>query len=159
MPSKEFKNLAQLLKSLPTKKGLTFEERRSDFEERSQQLPIAEGTELNSVTLDGLTSQWIIPQGASDFSVILYLHGGGFCVGSINTHRSMASFIGKASKTKMLLIDYRLAPEHPFPSAIEDATTAYKWLLSQEYSPQKIIIAGDSAGGGITVSTLLHLKQ
>jgi monoterpene epsilon-lactone hydrolase len=159
MPSKEFKNLFQLLKSFQTTDKLTLFERRSDFEERSKILPIAEGIALNSCQIRDLNAEWVIPKGASDDSIILYLHGGGYCVGSINTHRSMASFIAKASKTKMLLIDYRLAPEHPFPAAIEDATMAYKWLLSQGHSPDKIVIAGDSAGGGITISTLLYLRK
>lgn len=159
MPSKEFENIVQLLKSFPKKNGMTFDERRIDFEERSKQLPMAQGTASNSIQIHELNAEWVVPKGASDNSVILYLHGGGYCVGSINTHRSMASFIADASKTKILLIDYRLAPEHPFPAAIEDATIAYRWLLSQGYPAQKIVIAGDSAGGGITVSTLLYLKQ
>jgi len=159
MPSKEFENLIQLLKSIPKNSDQTIAARRSDFEKTSAMLPIAEGVTIKPVRIDGINAEWLKPDGVPEGSVILYIHGGGYCVGSINTHRSVASYIAKASRTNALLIDYRLAPEHPFPAAIEDATTVYTWLLSNGSSPENIVIAGDSAGGGIAVSTLLYLKK
>jgi acetyl esterase/lipase len=159
MPSKEFDNLIKLITSFPKKNALSFQERRADFEEQSKLIPVAKGTHTKTVQAGTIAAEWIIPGEASDSSVILYNHGGGYCVGSVNTHRSMASFIAKASKAKVMIIDYRLAPEYPFPAAIDDATNAYRWLLSNGSSPENIAIAGDSAGGGITVSMLVNLKK
>ena len=159
MPSKEYQDILELLKSMPDTLGLSFEERRSNFEEQASQLPIAENVSCEPLSVDGIPAEWIVPDEASDQAVLLYLHGGGYCIGSINTHRGMVSHIAKAAKTRALLIDYRLAPEYPFPAAVEDSTATYKWLLSQGIVASDIIIAGDSAGGGLTVSTLVSLKE
>jgi acetyl esterase/lipase len=88
-----------------------------------------------------------------------YLHGGGYVMGSINTHRAMIARISRAAKARCLALDYRLAPEHPFPAAVEDATAAYRWLLAEGYKPNKIVIAGDSAGGGLTLAAVLALRD
>jgi len=159
MPSKEFENLVQLLKTFPKDNDQTIEERRSDFEKRSKMLPLAEGITIEPVRIDDVNAEWLKPDEVSNGSVILYIHGGGYCVGSVNTHRSMVSFIAKSARTDILTIDYRLAPEHPFPAAIEDAANVYTWLLSNGRSPENIAMAGDSAGGGITVSTLVYLRK
>jgi epsilon-lactone hydrolase len=90
---------------------------------------------------------------------VLYLHGGGYVMGSIATHRATIARIARAAKAKALALDYRLAPEHKFPAAVEDSVAAYKWLLAQGYKPNKIAIAGDSAGGGLTLATLLSLRD
>ena len=115
------------------------------MENETAVLPVAEDTICEPIAIGNLPAEWIIPLEVND-AVILYLHGGGYCIGSINTHRGLVSFLAKAAKAKALLIDYRLAPEHPFPAAVEDATAAYRWLLAEEHSPKRIIIAGDSAG-------------
>ena len=159
MPSKEYKDILELLNSMPDTSGLSFEERRSNFEDQASQLPLADNVSCEPLSIDGIPAEWIVPDEASDQAVLLYLHGGGYCIGSINTHRGMVSHIAKAAETRALLIDYRLAPEYPFPAAVEDSTAAYKWLLSQGIADRDIIIAGDSAGGGLTVSTLLSLKE
>ncbi len=158
MPSKEYKDILELLDSMPDTSGLTFEERRSNFEEQVSQLPVAENVSFEPVSAGGIPAEWIVPAEAPERNVLLYLHGGGYCIGSINTHRGMVSYIARAAETRALLIDYRLAPENPFPAAVEDSTAAYKWLLSQGIVAGDIIIAGDSAGGGLTVSTLVSLK-
>lgn len=106
-----------------------------------------------------MQAEWVIPAETENDAVILYLHGGGYCIGSITSHRSMVSFRAKNAKAKTFMIDYRLAPENPFPAAVEDAVVAYRWLLSQGVPPQRLIISGDSAGGGLTVTTLVDLKQ
>jgi phosphinothricin tripeptide acetyl hydrolase len=90
---------------------------------------------------------------------VLYLHGGGYVIGSPRSHRHLAAAIAGAAGASALLLDYRLAPEHPFPAAVEDATAAYRWLLDQATAPERIVIAGDSAGGGLTVATLLALRE
>ena len=159
MPSKEYKDILELLDSMPDTSGLSFRERRSNFEEQVSQLPVAENVSFEPLFVGDISAEWIVPAKASERSVLLYLHGGGYCIGSINTHRGMVSHIARAAETRALLIDYRLAPENPFPAALEDSTAAYKWLLSQSIGSGNIIIAGDSAGGGLTVSTLVSLKE
>lgn len=91
--------------------------------------------------------------------VLLYLHGGGYIVCSPATHRLMVARICREAGLKALVIDYRLAPEHPFPAAVEDAEAAYRWLLAAGHRPEDIVIAGDSAGGGLTMSLLLTLRE
>ena len=91
--------------------------------------------------------------------VVLYFHGGGYTLGSRKSHRGLASRIARAAKGRVLLPEYRLAPEEPFPAAIEDAITCWRWLISVGYDPKKMTIAGDSAGGGLALGTLLALKE
>ena len=91
--------------------------------------------------------------------VILYFHGGGYCIGSAETHRDLVSRICTAAGARALSVDYRLAPEHPFPAAVHDGVAAYRWLRSQGVPAASIVVAGDSAGGGLTLATLLSLKQ
>jgi epsilon-lactone hydrolase len=91
--------------------------------------------------------------------VVLYLHGGGYVIGSPRSHRHLAAAIATAGQAAALLLDYRLAPEHPYPAAVDDAAAAYRWLLDQGIAPGQIVIAGDSAGGGLTVAALLALRD
>lgn len=90
---------------------------------------------------------------------MLYLHGGGYVIGGLESHTAMATHIARASACDVLLIDYRLAPEHRFPAAVDDAVAAYRWLLEQGTDPGTLVIGGDSAGGGLTVATLLRLRE
>jgi monoterpene epsilon-lactone hydrolase len=110
--------------------------------------------------IDDVKAEWIAPVKAVDSNrVLLYFHGGGYAAGSIDTHRSLISQIVKYSGFKALLIDYRLAPENKFPASIDDAVKAYEWLLKSNYLPERIAFGGDSAGGGLTVATLLYLRD
>ncbi len=115
-------------------------------------------TEFKPVKIDKINAAWIIPKNISSGKTILFLHGGGFIAGSINSHRDIASRLAKASNSKLLIIDYRLAPEHPFPAGLEDALTAYRWLLENCVEHNKIALAGDSAGGGLTLALLAKIK-
>lgn len=130
---------------------------RQQFEEMSA--PAAQDLQVKSVDANGVKAELITPPGADSRRVILYLHGGGYVIGSPNTHRSLAGEIARAAGSAALVIDYRLAPENPFPAAVDDAVSAYRWLLSNGYSPENIVVAGDSAGGGLTVATLLAIKE
>ena len=99
-------------------------------------------------------------QGAADAPhTLLYLHGGGYMVGSPTTHRHMVQQLCRLANMRALVIDYRLAPENPFPAAIEDAEQSYDWLLAQGIDPSKLFVAGDSAGGGLTLALMQRLKQ
>ncbi|KAF0218432.1 MAG: Alpha/beta hydrolase fold-3 domain [Geobacteraceae bacterium] len=107
----------------------------------------------------GLLAEWIQPAQAVKDKVILYFHGGGYVLGSIQAHRGIVSKFVKGSGVVALLFDYRLAPEHPFPAALDDSLAAYRWLLAEGVSPSKIVFAGDSAGGGLCLATLLALRD
>ena len=108
---------------------------------------------------DGVPAEWLIPPGISDGRVVLYLHGGSYICGSPNSHRSLVANIAIASKARALVIDYRMAPEHPHPAAVEDAVTAYKWLLSNKVDSKHLAVVGDSAGGGLSVALLVSLRD
>ena len=109
--------------------------------------------------MEGVSSEWIVPSNAPHNSVLLFLHGGGGVTGLYNTHRWMVGHIALACGIRALLPDYRLAPEHPFPSGLDDCVIAYRRLLSEGYQPQQIVVAGDSLGGMLTISLLLALRQ
>lgn len=112
------------------------------------------------VEIGAMKAQWLSASEASiDGPVILYLHGGGYVSGSVKSHWELAGRLTKASGAHCLIIDYRLAPEHPFPAALDDSIAAWYWLLDQGVSPEKIVIAGDSAGGGLALSTSLQLRE
>lgn len=110
-------------------------------------------------TLAGLPAEWLVPRGARDDSVLLYWHGGAYMVGSIRSHRPLVSHIAKAAGVQAVLPEYRLAPEHRFPAAVEDAVRAYRQLLDDGFAPDKIAVGGDSAGGGLTVAMLVSLRD
>jgi acetyl esterase/lipase len=159
MPSKAFENLMQALTLLPESKACTLDGKRINLEEKLARLPMAEGVTEEVLAIDHIPAQWLIPKEIDADLVVLYLHGGGYCLGSNRTHRSMVSHIVKGLGARVLMIEYRLAPEHPFPAALEDAVRSYRWLLSQGHLPENIIVAGDSAGGGLAVAALVRLKQ
>lgn len=121
------------------------------------------GVDVEKCDVDGIPGEWLWPKGSDrntgDIGTLLYLHGGGYILGSPNTHRAMVSSLVRNTNARALLIDYRLAPEHPFPAGIEDAVKAYRWLLDQGVTTDTITVAGDSAGGGLTLALLLSLRD
>lgn len=122
--------------------------------------PSAGAVKCEPVSAGGVNAEWISAPNVNRERVILYLHGGGYAAGSIVSHRELVARLSKAAEARCLAADYRLAPENPFPAAVEDATAAYKWLLdNQRCRPERIAIAGDSAGGGLTVATMVALRD
>ena len=121
--------------------------------------PIPNDIEITSIMLDKIPAEWVIPSDPIKDHVILYIHGGGMIMGSPLTCRRLTSAIVKATGIKILSIDYRLIPEHPFPAQLDDCLDAYKWLLSNGFNNDQIIIAGDSAGGNLTLTTLLKIRN
>ncbi len=117
------------------------------------------GFTYTPATVAGMKSEWILPDGADPTKILLYFHGGGYATGSINTHRALVSQIAKNAAIKALIIEYRLAPEFKYPAPVEDAVSAYKWLLEEGYSSEQIAFGGDSAGGGLAICTLLFLRD
>lgn len=117
------------------------------------------GSQVTEVDAGGVRSLWIDPPGAQDDTVLLYFHGGAYFLGTADHVVKVAGHIGKASGCRVLSVDYRLAPEHAFPAAVDDALTSYRWLLDQGYTADKIVLSGDSAGGGLTLAALLAIKE
>lgn len=136
----------------------SIEESRARLEALVSQTPPLPDRQVEVVEVDGIHSEWVSAPGAATDRVVLYLHGGAYSVGSCNTHRDLASRISAASGARALVPEYRLAPEHLFPAAVEDAVTAYRWLLKNGFSPSRIIVSGDSAGGGLSLALLLSLR-
>ncbi|MBD3385508.1 alpha/beta hydrolase fold domain-containing protein [candidate division KSB1 bacterium] len=120
---------------------------------------IMAGVEIREETIQGIHAEWLIPEGADPQKMVLYVHGGGYVSGSCNDHRGFVSKFARFCGFSNLVYDYRLAPEHPFPAALEDSVTVYKGLLDKRFNATDIIIAGESAGGGLTLALLLALKE
>lgn len=116
-------------------------------------------TEITNVDAGGVPAAWIVPAEAVTGRVILYAHGGSYNSGSITSHIPLTTNVALATKSRLLAIDYRLAPEHPFPAALEDALSAYRWLLAQNVDAKRIVVAGDSAGGGLVLALILSLRD
>ncbi len=147
------------LAKLPPSDSLTTAERRAQYERAEKVFPTPPDVKVERVNAPTAPAEWLRPPSAEPGRVVLYLHGGGYVIGSPRSHRHLAAAIAGAAGASALLLDYRLAPEHPYPAAVEDATAAYRWLLDQAIAPARIVIAGDSAGGGLTVATLLALRE
>ena len=136
------------------------EQQRKDFALMGKLMIQPMRTKFEPVDAGGVPAAWVaVGDTAKEGRVLLYLHGGGYFAGSPTGYRDMTARISRACGMKALVLDYRLAPEHPFPAAVEDAVAAYRWLLGEGYSPEKIAIAGDSAGGGLTIATLVSLRD
>lgn len=161
MPSEQVETITQMLRARleETSPDISFPESRATFEQMVAQFPAPGGASGTPVDAGGIAGEWITAPDATDDQIIYWLHGGGYCIGSINTHRGLLAAISAASGARGFAIDYRLAPEQPFPAPVEDAVAGYRWLLSTGADPAQIIIGGDSAGGGLTVATLVALKD
>jgi acetyl esterase/lipase len=158
MTSPQLKTIIDMIRARPRVENPSIDEMRSGMDLMSANLPLADGVRAEAVDAGGVPGEWLTPEDAGG-GTLLFLHGGGYVIGSIASHRSWVSRVAKASGARTLLIDYRLAPEHPFPAAVDDATAAYRWLLAQGTEPARLAIAGDSAGGGLTAATLLSLRD
>ena len=159
MASQELEKLIEFIRSQPVELDLSPAELRAGFEEIATMFLVPPDTSLQPVNVGGIPGEWISGAGASDDRIVFYLHGGGYVIGSIATHRAMVARISQAAGARALVIEYRLAPEDPFPAAVEDATAAYRWLLAQGVDPSRVVVAGDSAGGGLTVAVLVSLRD
>lgn len=138
--------------------ALNVAEERTDLDALASRFAAGIRSERTPVTANGVPAEWVVPAIPSTGRVVLYLHGGGYVSGSITSHRTLATRIAHAARARALLVDYRLAPEYPFPAALEDALTTYHWLLAEGSAPHQIAFAGDSAGAGLALSALVTLR-
>ncbi len=132
---------------------------RRDWEREAAELPLANKSQVRPVIAGGIAAEWVEVRGADAGRVLLFLHGGGYNSGSAITHRKLASHLAEVTGLRVLVPNYRLAPEHPFPAGVDDALAVYGWLRGQGLEPDEIVAGGDSAGGGLTLSLLLRLRQ
>ncbi|HUH73151.1 MAG TPA: alpha/beta hydrolase [Chitinophagales bacterium] len=147
------------LRRLFSKENATIEENRKALESAAKILPnFYFNIQHQVVSLDTFEAEWILPKNACN-KVLLYLHGGGYSSGSHRTHRPMVSRICKKGGFKGFVINYRKSPENPYPAALEDAHKAYLYLMNEGYTPKNIVIAGDSAGGGLALALLYYLRD
>jgi monoterpene epsilon-lactone hydrolase len=117
------------------------------------------GTIVEPVDANGVPAEWVAASGVTGRRVLLYLHGGGYQIGSPATLRRMVTLLSAPLAARVLSVDYRLAPEHPFPAAVDDAVAAYRWLLAGGTDPATVALAGDSSGGGLALATLVALRD
>jgi acetyl esterase/lipase len=133
--------------------------RRREWEAEARVRVLPKDSRFSRVVVGDIACEWMeMPRVAKD-RVFLFLHGGGYNAGSPRTHRMLAAHLSRATHMRLLTPDYRLAPEHPFPAAVKDALQVYGWLQSQGFVPEHIVVGGDSAGGGLTLSMLLALRE
>jgi acetyl esterase/lipase len=141
------------------KPGATLADMRAGLDAMGGMVPRLTDVSASAVDAGGVSAEWFTPTGGDTKRVMLYLHGGGYLLGSVDSHRALLERLAKASGARVLAINYRLAPEAPFPAPVDDACKAYRWLLAQGIAAKNISIAGDSAGGGLTLGTLLALRD
>ncbi len=138
----------------------TLAETRASFDARGDLYPVPGDVLVTEADAGGVPAHWLTAPGADAGRVLLYLHGGGYQIGSLRTHGELAARLGRASGMRVLLAGYRLAPEHPFPAAVEDALAAWRWLRTdQGLSGAALAVAGDSAGGGLAVALMTALRD
>jgi len=159
MPSPESQQIRATLVNDRASLDVPLSVQRQEWEAAAAQVTLPPAITVTPLTATMVNGEWVSSANSATQPVFFFLHGGGYSAGSCRTHRELAARLSLTSGVRVLLIDYRLAPEHPFPAALEDAVAAYQWLLSQCIAPEQIVIGGDSVGGGLAMATLLWLRD
>jgi acetyl esterase/lipase len=149
----------RLLRARHSIEEQTFAEQRAANDTMASRYTLPRDVVYEPTVIEGLPAAWVTVPGTAAWQVILYFHGGAYVSGSLETYRPTLATFAKAICARILMIEYRLAPEHPFPAAIDDARVAYHWLLAKGTQPEQIVVMGDSAGGGLAVALLLTLRN
>ncbi|MBV8738030.1 MAG: alpha/beta hydrolase [Alphaproteobacteria bacterium] len=136
-----------------------YRQRRKDIDARGLAYGLPADVGVEPATANGVRAEWTITPNATRDTALIYLHGGGYVIGSLDSHRHLVAEVGRACGIAALALDYRLAPEHPFPAAVDDALAGYRFLLARGIAPGRIAIAGDSAGGGLVVAAMLAIRD
>lgn len=137
----------------------TLPQMRQDWDEIFSRNPVDNGAHAETVSLGGVPALQLAAPAAAADRAVLYLHGGGYVFGSPRSHADIGKLLSQEAQAQVFVLDYRLAPEHPFPAAADDALAAYQALLARGYAPERMAISGDSAGGGLTLATLLAIRD
>jgi acetyl esterase/lipase len=157
--SPELRTLVDLLRSRPQPERFDAQEARAAMEAMVGTIPAPADVTYEAVDAGGVPAEWTLAEESREGHHLLYLHGGGYVIGSPRTHRNLVGRLARTSGTRALSVDYRLAPEHPHPAAVEDAVAAWRWMLEQGADPERAAIGGDSAGGGLTVAALVAMRD
>jgi len=157
MASEKFDRFLTLVRKAPVADHVDHLQMRRALDATGGRFP--DGVVGTPVVVAGVPAEWIDPPGGATDRVVLYLHGGGYVAGSIDSHRNLTGHLAQAMGCRVLALDYRLAPEHPHPAPVTDAVAAYRWLLDEGFAAGHVMIAGDSAGGGLTMATLLMARD
>jgi epsilon-lactone hydrolase len=157
MAASEIDDVRALLSAKPRPHGWT--ERRARIDEVGSVWAPAADIVFSAVGELGVRGEWSLAPGSDPAQVLIYFHGGGYCSGSVRSHRRLVSEAGRAAGVRTLAVAYRLAPEHPFPAACDDALAAWRFVRAEGIAASAIAVGGDSAGGGLTVSLINHLRQ
>jgi epsilon-lactone hydrolase len=156
----DIENFANLFgPQLAAMREMTIPQQREAFDAAMEPIPLADGCAVETLELGGVPAEKITHAGALPGKVLLYLHGGGFMIGGIKSYRHLVSRFAVAAGVTAYHLDYRLAPEHPFPAALDDAMAAYKQLLKTGIAPTNVVVGGDSAGGNLATALLLKARQ
>lgn len=151
------RRMLPLIRLMQTYMPLRWSGRLNRWSLRRARMPA--GVTRQPVSADGVPCEWLIPDGSPGDQALLYLHGGGFVYGQTLPHLEMGAYLAQKIGARVLMVDYRLAPANPFPAALDDCVTAYRWLRKQNFPARQIAIAGDSAGGNLTITTLMMLRD
>ena len=146
-------------KLLSRPRSTDYRQRRKDIDERSLAYGLASDVKVEKLSANGVPAEWTSTPGAARDAAVLYVHGGGYVIGSLDSHRHLVAELGRAANPVALALDSRLAPEHPFPAAVDDALAGYRFLLAQGFRPSRIALAGDSAGGGLVVAAMVAIRE
>jgi len=157
MAQSEIDAIRVLLSSKPRQVG--WPARRKRLDEIGTVWPVADDVELSAADLNGVPGEYSIVPGSDPSRVLMFFHGGGYCSGSIKSHRRLVTEAGRAAKIRTVAVGYRLAPEHPFPAAYDDALTAWRFLRDQGIAAAHVAIGGDSAGAGLTLALISRLRD
>jgi monoterpene epsilon-lactone hydrolase len=157
MAQSEIEAIRTLLSSKPRPVG--WPERRQRLDDVGSVWPVADDVKISSVDVNGVPGEWSIVPGSDPSRVLMFFHGGGYCSGSILSHRRLVTEAGRAAGVRTLAIAYRLAPEHPFPAAYDDVLTAWRFLRDQNIAATHIAVGGDSAGAGLTLALIGRLRD
>jgi monoterpene epsilon-lactone hydrolase len=158
MASPEYERFIQLVRNSPKMVEMPLDQQRAAGEHAEQFTAEPQGITYETVDAGGVRAVWATAEHVAEDRALLYLFGGGYVISSPHSRRKFSGHLVHAAGCRVLVPDYRLAPEHPFPAAIDDSTAAYRWLLSQGFQPQHLAVAGESSGGGLTMATLLALR-
>ncbi|MBJ20942.1 MAG: alpha/beta hydrolase [bacterium] len=158
MPGTEIKTVINMLRANPMMEGEVLE-MRAGMNAATAVAPPPENATIQIVDAGGAPAEWTDAEGVSGDAAFVYLHGGGYTMGNLDSHRNLVAGLSRAAGIRALSVDYGLAPENPFPKAVEDAVDAVKYVHAQGIAPNRVIVAGDSAGGGLTAATLISLRD
>jgi acetyl esterase/lipase len=161
--SAELTTIVEALRQNPLFGDADVETLRTSMLALTTAAPLPEGVRYQATEIGGVGAEWALtsaaPSASGPGATLLYFHGGAYCIGAVATHRGLVGQLALATELRVLSLEYRLAPEHPFPAAIDDAVSAYRALVALGVPPSRIVLAGDSAGGGLTVAALLALRD